>query len=212
MTDLPPAQEIDLRRGFRRAGSTLFWLSAGVVVMLWVAQKSGLIVLGSWNGVVSFAILFVGFSASGAARVIGLALDTISKSSLATDGAARVSTLMGRLGWLPRLIVGFLPGASLLTVADLIAGIRDGSFAATMRSTFQLIGVILGGGILGIGAAASVLRWSSGAVLGDIQVWLAVAAIGIGILVSFLLASHWVAQGFMPQPKARDARGTATGG
>jgi len=36
-------------------------------------------------------------------------------------------------------------------------------------------------------------------------VWIVVAAIGIGVLVSFLLASHWVAKGFMPPPKARDA-------
>ena len=205
MTDLPLAQDIDLRRGFRRAGSTLFWLSASIVVMLWVAQKAGLIVLGPWNGVVAFAILFVGFSASGAARMIGLALETISKSSLATEGAARVSTLMGRLGWMPRLIVGLLPGASLITVADLIASVRDGSFAETMRSTFQMIGAILGGGLLGIGAAAGGWHWSSGAQLVELQVWIVVAAIGIGVLVSFLLASHWVAKGFMPPPKARDA-------
>ena len=203
MTDLPPAQVIDLRRGFRRAGSTLFWLSASVVVMLWVAQKAGMIVLGSWNGVVAFAILFVGFSASGAARLIGLTLETIAKSSLATEGAAKVSTLMGRLGWLPRLIVGLLPGASLITVADLIASIRDGSFAATMRYTFQMMGAILGGSLLGIGAASGVWRWSSGAMLDELQVWMVVAAIGIGVLVSFLIASHWVAQGFMPSPQAR---------
>lgn len=205
MTDQPIAQDIDLRRGFRRAGSTLFWLSAVVVMMVWAAQKAGLIVLGSWNGVVAFAILFLGFSASGAARLIGLTLDTIAKSSLATEGAARVSTLMGRLGWLPRLIVGFLPGAGLITVADLIASIRDGSFAETMRSTFQLMGAILGGGLIGIGGTAGVWRWSSGAAPAEVHVWMVVAGIGIGIMVSFWAASGWVAQGFRPVPKATDA-------
>jgi hypothetical protein len=202
MTELPPAQDVDLRRGFRRAGSTLFWLSAGIVMMLWAAQKAGLLVLGSWNGVIAFAILFVGFSASGAARMIGLALDTIAKSSLATEGAARVSTTFARLGWLPRLIVGFLPGANLLTVADLIASIRDGSFAQTVRSTFQMIGAVLGGGLLGIACAAGGWRWSNGAALAELQVWMVVAGVGMGILASFLLASGWVAQGFKPAPKS----------
>ena len=204
MTELAPPNDIDLRRGFRRAGTTLFWLSAAVVAALWAAQKAGLVALGALLGPIGFVILLVGFTASSIARMLGLALETVARSSLAKDGAAHVSGAVARLGWLPRFALNFVPGASLLTAADLVAGVRDGSFAETMRGAYQTLGAVLGGGLAGIGAASAGWRWWHGAAVGSLNGWLVVAGIGVGLMIGFMVAAGWIADGF--KPPARDQR------
>lgn len=198
MADGEAGPGIDLRRGFARAGTTLFWSSAAMVLALWGLQKSGVYSLGGWLTPVAFILLFAGFTASSLARMVGLALYVVTRSSLATEGAAKVSQSLSQLGFLPRLVLGMLPGAGLLTVADLLASIRDGSFAQSMRSAYQTLAVMLGGTLAGIGASAAAWQWWHGAALESLKGWLVLAGIGVGLAALLMLASGWIAAGFLP--------------
>jgi hypothetical protein len=188
--------DIDLRRGFGRAGTTLFWSSAAVVMALWGAQRAGTVSLGAWMTPISFTLLFAGFLASSLMRMVGFALYAVTRSTLAREGASEVSRRVADLGFLPRLILNFLPGANLLTIADLIASVHDGSFARGMRAFYQTLAVILGGALAGVGAASAGWRWWQGAPLVSLHGWLLLAAIGVGLAVLLMLASNWVAAGF----------------
>lgn len=188
---------IDLRSGFRRAGSTLFWLSAAFVMMLWGAQKLQLLSLGPWLSPLAFVILLTGFAASSAARMVGLALSAAASSSLATEGARKVSGAAAQLPWLPRLLLNLIPGGSrLLTLADILAATRDGSFAQGIRGLFQTIGAVAGGGIMGVALASAGWRWWHGTPPSALTGWLAVAAIGAMLMAMFIFTSGWVARGF----------------
>ena len=200
------SHDIDLRRGFRRAGSALFWLSAAVVMMLWAAQKAGLIALGAGLGLLAFIVLFIGFSASSSARMIGVAMDVAARSGIAKQGAARLTDVLAQIGWLPRLLLTYLPGANLLTFANILSSIHDGSIIEQVRGTFQQIGMMLGGGLMGVGAAAASWHWWHGAERASLHSWLVVAGIGVALMLLFLIAAGWVAQGFRPQATRSEPR------
>ena len=194
-----PVAPIDIRAGFRRAGSALFWLSAALVMMLWGAQKVQLIGIGAGLSPLAFVILLVGFAASSAARIVGLAISAAAGSSMAKEGARRVAGTVSQLGWLPRLFLGFLPGAKLLTLADILSAAHDGTFANGMRGLIQTIGAVTGGGIMGIGFAAAGWRWWSGTPVPALTGWLVLAGIGAVLMVLFFVAAGWVARGFKPR-------------
>ncbi len=198
MTDTDPSVAIDVRKGFRRAGSALFWLSASVVVALWAAQKAGFIALGVWFNLIAFVVLLIGFTASGVSRMIGMALQTAARSDVATGGSARINAFVEQLGWLPRLALSMLPGSNVLSAVSLLASVRDGTLAENMRGTFQMIGAVVGGGLMGVGGAAVTWQWWHGAGWAAAQGWLVICGIGAGLLALFMVVASWVADGFKP--------------
>jgi hypothetical protein len=103
---------------------------------------------------------------------------------------------MARLNWPARLALNFIPGANLLTIADILASIRDGSLAAAVRGQFLTIGHTFSGLIVALGAAGALYHHANASGWPAAQPWLVVVAIGAGLAILVQLAGRWIAEGF----------------
>jgi hypothetical protein len=187
--------EIDIRRGFRRIGSALFWLMAAQTLILWSAERIGLVRLGWWLAPIALVLLTIGLVASIATRIGGLALHAAAKSSFATEGAKQVSDSVASASWPVRFALSFLPGANLLTLADALAAAKAGTLAEGARGQFNRLGAVVGGGLSIIGLAGAAYRWANGDGA-TLEGWITLAAIGVVTVLLFRAAAGWIAAGF----------------